>query len=441
MGNLPIIDVSTHNGIIDWTKVRGNIEAAVIRLGYRGYSKGTIAYDSRYKENRAACEQLGIPFSPYFFPCSITDEEAMEEADFIIKECAGMNFALPVFLDSEIAETKFGSGRADNLNRADRTRFLKIICDRLQAAGIPAGIYASKSWFTYQLDLSQLPYSIWVAQWSSKLTFSGDYVLWQYTSKGTISGISGNVDLSRRSEADQTVGETDQEAGETNQNIGSTEQETGEADQDTGNVEREIVNTSQRTVTANVLNIRAKASAESVDLGDLVKGSVITVDEVRNGFAHFEGWCSTAYLSGSSTTNVVEYSLKADGEKQISENFKVNEFRCKDGSDRILVDVDFVKDKLQAIRDHFGAVVTINSGYRTESYNEKVGGSKSSYHMKGQAFDIVVKGHTPLEVARYAQALDIHGIIQYNGFVHVDSRPSRYWARDDNGNVTIKSGF
>lgn len=433
MNSLPIIDVSAHNGVIDWQKVRGNVEAAVIRLGYRGYSKGTLAYDTRYKENRAACEQWGIPFSLYFFPCSITDEEAMEEADFIIKECAGMNFILPVFLDSEVAETKFGSGRADNLSRADRTRFLKIICDRLQAAGIPAGIYASKSWFTYQLDLSQLPYSIWVAQWGDKLTYTGDYVLWQYTSSGNVLGISGDVDLSRRPAADRTAGETNQESKAEEQGTGGTEPET--------------VTAEQKTVTASVLNIRREPSADSADLGDLVKGSVITVDKIRDGFAHFEGWVSANYLSSSANeqqsggVSVVEYSLKADGDKQLSENFKVSEFRCKDGSDIILIDVDFVRNKLQTIRNHFGAAVTINSGYRTESYNTKVSGAKASYHMKGQAFDIVVEGHTPLEVAQYAQTLDINGIIQYNGFVHVDSRPSRYWARNDNGTVTPKSGF
>lgn len=140
-------------------------------------------------------------------------------------------------------------------------------------------------------------------------------------------------------------------------------------------------------------------------------------------------------------SGIVTYSLKADGEKQISKNFKVKEFRCKDGSDKILVDVGFVKNKLQAIRDHFGTAVTINSAYRTESYNKKVGGAKSSYHMRGQAFDIVVKGHTPLEVAQYAQKLGIAGIIQYNGFVHVDSRSARYWARNNNGKVTVKKSF
>lgn len=195
------------------------------------------------------------------------------------------------------------------------------------------------------------------------------------------------------------------------------------------------------------MNIRREPSADSADLGDMIKGSVITVDEIRDGFAHFEGWVSTNYLSSSANeqqsggVNVVEYSLKVDGEKKIRENFKVSEFMCKDGSDKILIDVSFVQNKLQAIRNHFGVAVTINSGYRTESYNTKVGGAKSSYHMKGQAFDIVVAGHTPLEVAQYAQTLDINGIIQYNGFVHMDSRPSRYWARNDNGKVTVKSGF
>ena len=84
---------------------------------------------------------------------------------------------------------------------------------------------------------------------------------------------------------------------------------------------------------------------------------------------------------------------------------------------------------------------TINSAYRTESYNKKVGGAKSSYHMKGQAFDIVVKSHTPLEVARFAQSIGITGIIQYNNFVHVDSRQTKYWARNDNGKVYKKESF
>ena len=135
------------------------------------------------------------------------------------------------------------------------------------------------------------------------------------------------------------------------------------------------------------------------------------------------------------------YSLAADGNKAVSANFKVKEFRCKDGSDRILVDVDFVRDKLQAIRDHFDVPVTINSAYRTPEHNKKVKGAKASYHLQGRAFDIVVKGHTPQEVARYAQTLGIRGIIQYDGFVHVDSREAMYWARDNGGKAVKVKGF
>ena len=193
----PIIDVSAFQGTIDWKAVSSNIEAAIIRLGYRGYGNGRIVYDTKYKENRAACEALGIPFSLYFFPASITDAEAIEEADFIIQEAKGMKFVLPIFLDSEYAEGS-GKGRSDQLSKADRTRFLRIICERLQANGIPAGVYASTSWIKSRLDASQLPFSWWVAQWASKLSYSGDWLIWQYTSKGSVPGISGNVDCSQR---------------------------------------------------------------------------------------------------------------------------------------------------------------------------------------------------------------------------------------------------
>ncbi len=135
------------------------------------------------------------------------------------------------------------------------------------------------------------------------------------------------------------------------------------------------------------------------------------------------------------------YSLATDGNKAVSANFKVKEFRCKDGSDKILVDVDFVRDKLQAIRDHFDAPVTVNSAYRTPEHNKKVKGAKASYHLQGRAFDIVVKGHTPQEVARYAQTLGIPGIIKYDGFVHVDSRDTKYWARDNGGKAVKVSRF
>lgn len=136
-----------------------------------------------------------------------------------------------------------------------------------------------------------------------------------------------------------------------------------------------------------------------------------------------------------------EYSVRKQGETQLTKNFKVREFRCKDGTDLVLIDVYFVQTVLQKIRDHFGKAVTINSGYRTPDYNEKIGGAKNSYHIKGQAFDIVVSQLTPLQVAQYAEEIGVLGIIQYNTFVHIDSRLNKYWARNDNGKITVVNTF
>ena len=142
-----------------------------------------------------------------------------------------------------------------------------------------------------------------------------------------------------------------------------------------------------------------------------------------------------------SAMGVQQFSKSRDGKIQLSENFKVKEFACKDGNDKILIDVTFVKTHLQDIRTHFGKPVNISSGYRTDSYNRYVGGAKSSYHVKGRAFDISIKGVEPKEIAKYAASIGVPGVIQYNTFVHVDSRDTKYWARNNNGVVTKVTAF
>ena len=101
---------------------------------------------------------------------------------------------------------------------------------------------------------------------------------------------------------------------------------------------------------------------------------------------------------------IKQYSLKKDGAKQLSPAFRVREFRCRDGTDTILIDEGLVV-LLQCIREHFGKPVTITSGYRTASHNTRVGGSKSSQHLLGRAADIQVQGTDPLAVAAYAARL------------------------------------
>lgn len=124
------------------------------------------------------------------------------------------------------------------------------------------------------------------------------------------------------------------------------------------------------------------------------------------------------------TVNV--YSLKKDGNTKLSENFKVKEFKCKDGSDVILIHPELV-DLLQLIRTHFGKAVHINSGYRTPTYNKKVGGATHSQHCYGMACDIRISGVSPKILYEYADWLlnDHGGVGLYSSFVHVDVRPKK----------------
>ena len=123
---------------------------------------------------------------------------------------------------------------------------------------------------------------------------------------------------------------------------------------------------------------------------------------------------------------IERFSLKIHGEQALTPNFKVKEFRCKDNSDEIFIDTDLIKNQLQNIRNHFAKPINIVSAYRTSTYNKKIGGATNSYHVKGQAIDFNITGITPNEIAKFCEKMNLNGIIQYNNFVHIDSRPTKY---------------
>ena len=116
------------------------------------------------------------------------------------------------------------------------------------------------------------------------------------------------------------------------------------------------------------------------------------------------------------------YSLKKDGNKKLSANFRVREFACNDGTDPVFIDSELVT-VLQKIRNHFGKPVTITSAYRTPPHNSREGGTTYSQHLYGKAADIKISGVTPKQVADYAETLlDKGGIGIYNTFTHIDVR-------------------
>jgi GH25 family lysozyme M1 (1,4-beta-N-acetylmuramidase) len=196
--NLPIIDLSHHNTVSDWNKVTKSVGGVILRLGYRSYGGGVITTDKKYNEFLAQVKSHNIPYGIYFFPTSINEAEANAEADYILKMVSGLNLSFPIYLDSEIADTKTHNGRSDKLDKETRTRLLKVILDRLKAKGYDCGVYASTSWLNNQLNMSKLNgYKVWVAQYNTVCTYGGSYNMWQYSSKAQIDGVVGNCDVSK----------------------------------------------------------------------------------------------------------------------------------------------------------------------------------------------------------------------------------------------------
>lgn len=189
------IDVSKWNQEIDWAAVKeAGIEFAIIRCGYRGASTGALVIDPRYEENIEGAIEAGIPVGVYFFTQARDEVEAVEEASMVIRLIEDYDVDYPVFLDSESAG---GRGRADALDADERTRAHRAFLQTIQAAGYETGVYASRNWLKDRIDMTRLSdYRIWLAEYADAPTYDEYYYhMWQYTSKGTVDGISTNVDL------------------------------------------------------------------------------------------------------------------------------------------------------------------------------------------------------------------------------------------------------
>lgn len=188
------IDVSKWNKEIDWEKVKkAGIDFAIIRCGYRGSATGSLVEDPFYEKNIEGALDAGLDAGIYFFTQAKNEVEAVEEASAVLSLAEARPLRYPVFIDTEGAG---GNGRADGLDKEMRTRVCKAFCDTIENAGYESGIYASKHWYENNLDMEELKnYKIWLAEYREAPTYEGYYDFWQYTSKGKIDGIEGNVDL------------------------------------------------------------------------------------------------------------------------------------------------------------------------------------------------------------------------------------------------------
>lgn len=196
------IDVSSHQGFINWLEVKyDRTEFAIIRAGVTTWDNGNLKEDERFNHNFSACGRLNIDRGVYYYSQAITPEEAVQEANLVLKMVDGRECQLPIYIDVEDTGTG-GKGRADQLTKAERTAVVKAFCETIEAAGYRAGVYSNASFFTNNLNVSELKsYSFWVAAYSTTMPayLPMTYDIWQYTDSGSIQGIEGSVDLNRYS--------------------------------------------------------------------------------------------------------------------------------------------------------------------------------------------------------------------------------------------------
>ncbi len=189
------IDVSSHQGTIDWDAVKeAGIDFAMIRLGYRGYTQGGLALDDNYVTNIETALESKMPVGVYFFSQAVSYEEGVEEAEYVLKNIADYDVRYPVVIDTEKMEAE--GARANDISNEERTDAIVGFCETIQKAGYTPMIYANRNWYAQNLDMDRLgDYQLWLAQYSNVPDFPYLFTGWQYTSEGSVPGITGQVDI------------------------------------------------------------------------------------------------------------------------------------------------------------------------------------------------------------------------------------------------------
>ncbi|MCR5591421.1 MAG: glycoside hydrolase family 25 protein [Lachnospiraceae bacterium] len=189
------VDLSKYNGTVDFTKLKENgIGFAMLRLGSRGYGTGNITLDEKFVEYAQNAQLSGIQIGAYFYSQAINESEAVEEANYIVGAVSSFNVKYPIAIDIE--RVKGDEARTDKLTSEERTKVVKTFCDAVKGYGYKPIIYATKEMLVAGLDLGDLAdYDIWLADENVPTDFPYRFSMWQYSTKGRIDGITGDIDF------------------------------------------------------------------------------------------------------------------------------------------------------------------------------------------------------------------------------------------------------
>ena len=190
------IDVSKYQGKIDWEEVASDgVEYAIIRAGIRGSaSEGKLVEDETFEENIEGALSNGIDAGVYFFTQAVTEKEAVEEAEMVLELIAPYDITYPVVLDIE--EVTSANARTKDMTKEEYTRNCIAFCETIKEAGYTPMIYGNLKTFMIMLDMEQIEeYDKWFAYYNTPVYFPYEFAMWQYSSKGSVKGIEGDVDL------------------------------------------------------------------------------------------------------------------------------------------------------------------------------------------------------------------------------------------------------
>lgn len=189
------IDVSRYQPSIDWKKVAADgVEYAFIRLGIRGSSEGKLVLDDTYEANIKGATENGIDVGVYFFTQALNEEEAVEEARFVLENIGPYEVNYPIVLDVEEITTK--NPRTKDMTKQEWTDVSIAFCETVKEAGYTPMIYGNLKTFMLMLDMERLEdYEKWYAWYRTPLYFPYEFSVWQYTAEGSVDGIKGKVDL------------------------------------------------------------------------------------------------------------------------------------------------------------------------------------------------------------------------------------------------------
>lgn len=190
------IDVSDHQGDIDWQQVaEAGVDFAMIRIGYRGYGKGTgnIVADSHARANYQGAKENGIRVGVYFFSQAISPVEVMEEARFVLDAIRDWEIDMAVVYDWEYVKD---TARTAHINAHQLTAYSRIFCTVMKEKGYDTMVYFNRHQAARRLKLGELEeFPFWLAMYQQEMNYPYKVEMWQYTDSGKIPGIEGNVDL------------------------------------------------------------------------------------------------------------------------------------------------------------------------------------------------------------------------------------------------------